>query len=113
MSVEIANLVDFMVSFTAANPPVLIARTDNVVGVTRSGAGQYVVELQNKIPIGGLPAAGRQLQSTSKSAAAATFCAAIEDGTGDVLVEARNLAGALADTAARLDVVCLTYPTAT
>lgn len=107
---EIPNLVFAQVSFTAANPPVIISRNSNVVGVTRSNTGQYIVELVNKIPTGGLPAPGSQLLCSSHSAAAATFAAAIEDGTGDVLVEERSLAGALADNGARIDLTVLSYP---
>lgn len=107
-AIEIPNPL-FMVSFTAANPPVIVARSSNVVDVTRSGAGSYVVELSEKIPTGGVAAPDTQLQASSQAAGAATFVSAIE-ASGDVAVFARNLAGALADTTARLDVCCFQYP---
>lgn len=107
---EIPNLCNFLVSFTSANPPVIVSRSANVERVSRSAAGTYLVELVNKIPTGGLLAPGVQLRAASQLASAASFASAIE-AAGDVVVTVRNLAGDLADTAGRIDVEALNYPT--
>lgn len=107
-AVEIPNPA-FMVSFTAADPPVIVARTSNVTGVSRSVAGTYVVALEEKLPTGGVAAPDFQLQASSNAAGAVTNVSAIE-ASGDVAVFARNLAGALADTTARIDIACFQYP---
>lgn len=108
-AIETVNLVNFMVSFSAADPPVVIAKTPNVRDVSRSATGTYLVELVEKITTGGAAAPGQQLQCSSQDASATTTVSAIEL-SGDVFVRARDLAGAAADTGARIDIVCLNYP---
>ena len=114
MSVEIANLMDSMVSFVAGavNPILILSRTDNIESVSRVAQGQYRVSLLATIPPGALLAPDTQLRAVS-NATFASFAAAYEDvgSPGDVIVEARNLAGALTDTGARIDLTVLRYPT--
>lgn len=109
-AIEIPNALNFMVSFTAADPPVIIDRSANVEDVEYSAVGTYIVRLKNKIPTGGIVAPGSNLQCSSASASAATFACAIEL-SGDVAVFNRSLAGSLADNAARIDLACFNYPT--
>lgn len=113
MAVEIADLIHSMVSFTAANPPVILSRSGAVLAVSRVTTGQYTVEFaaDQKLPLTGAALAGYQMQATSKLVGAATFCDATEDGTGDLLVQERALAGTLADNGARIDIVVYKYPT--
>lgn len=110
MAVEIANLVHAMVVFTAADPPVIIDR-DGVRSVTRTDAGTFLVELDEKLPYTQpivSPGANVQVQSTGP---AATFAAAFIEPTGDVLVQERNLAGNLSDNSARVSLVIFRFPT--
>lgn len=108
---EVANLVLAQVTFTAANPPVIIARNSNVSGVTRLGAGIYRVDLVDKLPPSGnnCPV---NFQATPNVAGAASFASAGENGgNGNIVVNAKNLAGVDTDTAARIDVLVTAYPT--
>lgn len=107
-AVEIANLVHAMAVFSAANPPVINDRTDGIESIGRVVAGQYLITLKNKLPA--LGASGCLVHVTS-AGAAATFGAGYVDANGDVVVEERTLAGALADNAAILHVTILRFPT--
>lgn len=106
--IEIPNPL-FMLTFLASDPPVIINRSGNVAGVSRSGAGTFAVQLVEKIAAGTFAVPGVQLLTTA-SGAVASFAAAIGTTGGDVAVFTRSLAGALADTDARIEVCCNQYP---
>jgi len=117
MSVEIANVIDAMVSFvaTAADPVTIIDRSENIESVTFIAAGRYRVALINKIPTGAFVAPGSQLFAQANLAAASTNASAFEDAlsVGDIEVDVRDLAGALAANGARVDLLVMRYPNRT
>jgi hypothetical protein len=111
MAVEIPN-PHAMVSFIAANPPVILSRA-GVRGVTRSNAGVFQIELEEKIPLDA---------NTPANSLGAGFSTTINGpfntGTvpsasqpGDVAVSTYNQSDAVADVNARVDLIVWRYPT--
>ena len=105
-SVEVPNLVDTIVKFTAANPPVIIARSANVVGVTRSNTGRYVAELRDKLPYAASP--GSPVACVASGFAG--FSSAEANTDGNLYVEHANTAGAYADDGTPVTVVVYRLP---
>lgn len=108
MSVEIVNLVQAMLSFTAANPPVTISR-DGVRSVTRTGTGTFEIVLDEPIPFdtSGTLSPGALITAKPQGP---TFASGVAQADGSVLVTANAIGGAAADTGARIDVTVLRYP---
>jgi hypothetical protein len=109
-STETADALFAQVTFSSTDPVVIYNRNGNVAGVARSSAGVYVIDLVNKLGSAGTLEPSAQVLSSVLSGAA-SFAQASPGAGGDITVQTRNLAGALADTGGRVEVLCLKYPT--
>ena len=114
MSVETVNVVREMVTFIAANPPVIISRSGGVRAVVRTGTGIFRVELEQKLPINATPAnsPGACLQH-SVNGPFFTGCtpeATAGVNQGDVVLSTYAIGGSLADINQRVDLAILAYP---
>lgn len=105
-AVEVPNLVDTIVKFTAANPPVIIARSANVVSVSRSNTGRYEVALRDPLPYVASP--GSPVACLASGFAG--FQAAEALPNGNLYVEHANTAGSYADDGTPVTVVVYRLP---
>lgn len=114
MAVENVNVVRDMVTFIAANPPVIISRSGGVRAVVRTGTGVFRVELERKVPINPTPAnspgSNFQAQVNGPFFTGVTPEATPGVNQGDVIVSTYAIGGSLADINQRVDLTIFEYP---
>lgn len=108
-AIEIANLLQAMASFTAANPPV-VQRSCGVLTVTRTGVGVYRLALEEAIPTALTPP---QIQADAAlgGAGGAIATIAANNGVGGIDVTTLDAAGAAVDGGNVVNFKCWRYPT--
>src|SRR5262245_28777778 len=111
MALEIANLVQAALSFTATNPPVIL-HSDGFVesSLARTGTGTYTIDLDQPLEYVVSPALGNGQQQVHCQTDGPNFAAAQVQPDGSLLFTAYANGGLAADTAARIDVLVYKMP---
>lgn len=110
MAIEIANLVEAMVSFIASDPPVIVSQS-GIRSLERTAPGIFLMELEGPaLPVGpSVPLSpGAQIHCQT---GAPNFAVGAQAPDGRVGVQTYNIGGSVTDTAVRVDVLVLRYPT--
>jgi hypothetical protein len=109
---EVANSIHAQFKFSADNPPVLQGSVGVIASsLTRTGAGQYTIQLEEQVA--GSINGRTVIECSANDVSAASFAACAEvpvAGRGALLINARNLAGALNDTGASIAVTVFDLP---
>lgn len=108
-AIEIANLLQAMASFTAANPPV-VQRSCGVLTVTRIIAGQYRLTFEETVPVALTPPQ-IQPEASLASTGLGTSTACVNNGLGGVDVFCIDAAGGLTDGGNVVSFKLWRYPT--
>lgn len=108
-AIKIANLLQAMASFTAANPPV-VQRSCGVISVTRQGAGVYRLVLEEAIPAALTPPQ-MQPDANLASTGGAIASVAFNNGLGGIDITTLDAAGVAVDGGNVVNFKCWRYPT--